>query len=241
MLKNNDVVYTKKSNIVSDYIILLNNVQIHNKNKYLLVVGQDLKTKEMFKFIDTHGMEYELYKYCDNWAQIKKGDIIRVSCVYHDSKNCNNVLRVRSDYELIKSVNYYEEIENTDSIEYIFSSPEERVLEITNFKNLKLDKKHNNKYTFALVNVENVELIKYIISENKSKYQLNIPMDFSNFYADIQLSDLNLETYVGQYYSGFILMQFAIKNGHIRAKIYDMFINDKSFIKDYNLFDDLPF
>jgi hypothetical protein len=67
-------------------------------------------------------------------------------------------------------------------------------------------------------------------------------MDFSNFYADIQLSDLNLETYVGQYYTGFILVQFAIKNDRIRAKVYAMLINDKNFIKEYNPFDDdLPF
>ena len=38
----------KLEDFTSEYIILLNNVEIHNKQKYLLIVGQDLKTKSIF-------------------------------------------------------------------------------------------------------------------------------------------------------------------------------------------------
>ena len=243
MLEQNiDSCDEKLEDFTSEYIILLNNVEIHNKQKYLLIVGQDLKTKSIFKLIDTHGMNFELYKYCDNWAQIQKGDVIRVKCVHYDSNICNNVLRVRSNYELVKSVNYYEEIIKTDSIEYVFSEQEEHILEIYDFKYMKFDKKSYSKYSFELLRLENIELIKYLNNENKIKYQLDIPMDFSNFYADIILTDSSVENRVGHYYSGFVLMQFAVKNNRIMAKIYDFLNEDNSFKKIYNPFDDkLPF
>lgn len=243
MLEQNIDSYDEKlEDFTSEYIILLNNVEIHNKQKYLLIVGQDLKTKSIFKLIDTHGMNFELYKYCDNWAQIQKGDVIRLKCVHYDSNICNNVLRVRSNYELVKSVNYYEEIIKTDSIEYVFSEQEEHILEIYDFKYMKFDKKSYSKYSFELLRLENIELIKYLNNENKIKYQLDIPMDFSNFYADIILTDSSVENRVGHYYSGFVLMQFAVKNNRIRAKIYDFLNEDNSFKKIYNPFDDkLPF
>ena len=233
----------KLEDFTSEYIILLNNIEIHNKQKYLLIVGQNLKTKSIFKFIDTHGMNFELYKYCDNWAQIQKGDVIRVKCVHYDSNICNNVLRVKSNFELVKSVDYYNEIKKTDSIEYVFTESRERVLEISEFDVSKLDVKHKGKYVFGLFAIENVELNKYVNNENKLKYQLNIPMDFSNFYADIVLTNSSLENRVGHYYSGFALMQFAIKNNRIRAKIYDFLNEDESFKKEYNPFadDELPF
>ena len=243
MLEQNIDSYDEKlEDFTSEYIILLNNVEIHNKQKYLLIVGQDLKTKSIFKLIDTHGMNFELYKYCDNWAQIQKGDVIRLKCVHYDSNICNNVLRVRSNYELVKSVNYYEEIIKTDSIEYVFSEQEEHILEIYDFKYMKFDKKSYSKYSFELLRLENIELIKYLNNENKIKYQLDIPMDFSNFYADIILTDSSVDNRVGHYYSGFVLMQFAVKNNRIRAKIYDFLNEDNSFKKIYNPFDDkLPF
>lgn len=250
MGKSNYVdIYAEKveGEFYSDYIVLLNIVEMHNKQKYLLVIGQDLRSKKVFKFIDTHGIAYELYKYCDKWSQIKKGDIIRMWCVHHDSEYSNNVLRVKSDVELVYSINYYEEVTRINAKYDGFIEGDDLIshnmwLDIINFNFSKFNKKHSNKYVFSLFNLDNVELVKYINADKKTKYQFNIPRNLYNFYADIVTVNLNYDNRVGHYYSGFVLMQFAVKNNRIRAKIYDFLNEDNSFKKIYNPFDDdLPF
>ena len=166
--------------VTKEFVMLLNQIQIHNKEKYLLIVAQDMETCKITRLIDFHGKKYDLYKYQEKWANLNKGDVIKVDCIFHESINSVNVLRVVSDYELIISYDYYNKIKektelggeldlrkndeqfNESNISYLL--PKKTDLEY-------LSKKLRGRYGFALYQLENTKLIQYTTKSKTIKYQ----------------------------------------------------------------------
>ena len=202
------------------FVILLRRVEIHDKQKYLLIVAQELVSHKIVKLVDTFGAKYDLCKYSLEWVQLKKGDIISVECAFHQSAVCANVLRIKSNYILLGSVEYYTEIKNTQSS---FIKVFETDLEY-------LGKKLEGKHGFILYRLMDSPLNLYTkAGSNKSKYQFLIRCQLRSYYADIVSNVPEIDKRNGNFYSGFCLLQFAYKNGHLRAKVYDFLNEDEAF------------
>ena len=214
---------------IKKLIIILNRIEIHNKKKYLLIVAKDLGTNKIVKLIDTHGSKHNLCKYCDDWALLNKGDVISVKCEFYKSQNCVNVLRIKSNYVLSESIDLHESLKAT-----ALSLLEENTTHslMTLYPDLEnIGKKHPNKYGFILYYFKNEKLIEYKKKDStKIKYQFPILCHHGNFcYADIVSYIPNISNYVGQAYTGFVLLQFAYINNRVRAKVYDLLGDDSNF------------
>lgn len=234
-----------EGDIVSEYIILLNEVEEHNKQKYLLIVAQDINTHKTVKLIDTHGANAELCKYCDGWAKLKKGDIIRVKCAYYDAKYFANVLRIKSDYELIKSIDYYKEMDKRLSVRPAARNKKSPFVELFNYVDFFLpfgNEECNEKYVYVLTGFSYKKIVEYKAKDGKVKYQFMNNIGFDTTFADIQFIDSSIRTRVGKYYSGFVLMQIGKFHGRVRMKVND-FLNEDINFSDENPFDgdELPF
>lgn len=247
--------------VTKEFVILLNQIQIHNKEKYLLIVAQDMETCKITRLIDFHGKKYDLYKYQEKWANLNKGDVIKVDCIFHESINSVNVLRVVSDYELIISYDYYNKIKektelggeldlrkndeqfNESNISYLL--PKKTDLEY-------LSKKLRGRYGFALYQLEDTKLIQYTTKNKTIKYQF-VVKGAGNLisYADIVSYVKDIDIRIGDLYTGFALIEFKFQNGRLRLKVHDFLNEDENFkepmnLKDINPFgsvsdDDLPF
>ncbi len=228
------------------FVILLNQIKVHNKQRYLLIVAQDMATLKIVRLIDFHGKIYDLYKYQEKWANLEKGDIIRLKCVFHESVNCINVLRVTSDFELIGSKNYYQEIKsNWELKEDVFEDTGKNnikdVLQVFDTNLEYLGKKLKDKYGFVIYPLYDSELIEYQTKNKKIKYQF-VVKDFSikKCYADIvaYVKDINIR--IGDLYTGFALIEFKFKNNRLRLKVYD-FLNEDENFKEPTVDFELPF
>ena len=223
---------------IKKLIIILNRIEIHNKKKYLLIVAKDLGTNKIVKLIDTHGSKHNLCKYSDDWALLNKGDVISVKCEFYKSQNCVNVLRIKSNYVLSESIDLHESLKATS-----LSLLEETTVHslMTLYPDLEnIGKKHPNKYGFILYYFKNEKLIEYKKKDStKIKYQFPILCHHGNFcYADIVSYIPNISNYVGQAYTGFVLLQFAYINDRVRAKVYDL-LGDNSNFREYVPFAEL--
>ena len=102
--------------------IILNKVEFHSKQKYLLIIAKDLETDKIVKLIDTHGAKYDLCKHSNDWATLNKGDVISIKCEFYKSQHCVNVLRIKSNYTLIGSIDLYKELKAIEAS--LFKIPE---------------------------------------------------------------------------------------------------------------------
>ena len=223
---------------IKKLIIILNRIEIHNKKKYLLIVAKDLGANKIVKLIDTHGSKHNLCKYSDDWALLNKGDVISVKCEFYKSQNCVNVLRIKSNYILSESIDLHESLKATS-----LSLLEENTVHslMTLYPDLgNIGKKHPNKYGFILYYFKNEKLIEYKKKDStKIKYQFSIKCHHGKFcYADIVSYIPNISNYVGQAYTGFVLLQFAYINDRVRAKVYDLLGDDSNF-REYVPFPEL--
>jgi hypothetical protein len=222
--------------IVKKFVILLNRVEEKDKQKYLLIIAQDLVTDKIFKLVDTHGEQYDLCKYDENWANLQKGDIISVKCCFHKSKFCENVVRIKSNYQFVDRINYEKELRmGCDSISY--NDPERKsIIKIFETDLEYLGKKLNGKHGFILYYLKNSEVIEYKKwNSPKIKYQFKIELESRNCYADITPFVPEYKEFLNQEYSGFVLLQFVFKNERLRLKVHDF--SKKGFAD----LDDLPF
>ena len=103
-----------QNDAIKKLTIILNRVETHSKQKYLLIVVKDLNTNKIVKLIDTHGAKHDLCKYSDDWAKLNKGDVISVKCEFYKSQQCANVLRIKSNYTLIESIDLHKELKKTE-------------------------------------------------------------------------------------------------------------------------------
>lgn len=241
-----------ENDVVKKLTIILNKIEIHSKQKYLLIVAKDLETDKIVKLIDAHGAKHDLCKYSDDWAKLNTGDVISVKCEFYNSQYCVNVLRIKSNYTLIESIDLIEELK---AIEETLLKEDELSLDSTDCyfdldflrkeqKKEKFDcfsmtyrpdlyflsKKFSGKYGFMLYYLTESELIEYKKNDSsKVKYQFELGYYRLPCYADIEFSWSDIENYIGQYYTGFVLLQFTYKNDRLRAKVYNLFGNDRCF------------
>ncbi len=218
------------------FVILFKQIQIHNKHKYLLIVAQDIATFKIVRLIDFHGKAYDLYKYQEDWAKLKKGDIIKVRCTLHESKNFVNVLRVISDFELVDTLNYYDTIKENWKAMYDAPKPPKSILQ-PEYTDLEyIGKKIKGRYGFVLFSLKHAKLIDCKDKNNKTKYQFSVISEFGQrYYADIVSYVPDIEIRIGDLYTGFVLLQFAYKDGRLRLKVCD-FLNEDEAFEEYNPF-----
>lgn len=213
------------SDVLRKFVILTNQIQIHNKQRYLLIVAQDLVTHKVVRFVDTHGLKYDLYKYSDEWAKLKKGDIVKVRCAFYESKKYVNVLRVICDYQWVGSIDFYESLrEIWKNSKYNLKNTDLAIQ--VNYTDVEyIGKKLNGRYGFMLYPLKNEQLIKYAAKDKKTKYQFTFISRGKIYYADIVPYVPNIEIRIDDFYHGIVLLQFAFKDGRLRLKVYD-FLND---------------
>lgn len=208
-----------ENDVVKKLTIILNKIEIHSKQKYLLIVAKDLETDKIVKLIDAHGAKYDLCKYSDDWAKLNKGDVISVKCEFYNSRYCVNVLRIKSNYALIESIDLHKELKEIEdslpekdelilnfakkrysNIKEIYSDIliKQQAKEKSDYFAMKhqpdlyfLSKKFSGKYGFVLYYIQDKELIKYKTkNSNKIKYQFSISL---NYYCDhICFADVNV-------------------------------------------------
>ena len=211
-----------QNDAIKQLTIILNRVETHSKQKYLLIVAKDLNTNKIIKLIDTHGAKHDLCKYSDDWAKLNKGDVISVKCEFYKSQQCANVLRIKSNYTLIETIDLHKELKKTEK---------KCFLRTYNPDLYFLSKKFSGKYGFLLFHLNGRELIEYKRKDSdKVKYQFKIGQ-FRNApcYADIECFTPNIKERIGQFYTGFVLLQIAYKNDRIRAKVYELLGDENCF------------
>ena len=214
---------------IKKLIIILNRIELHNNQKYLLIVAKDLDTDKFVRLIDTHGSKYDLCKYSDDWALLNKGDVISVKCEFYKSQNCVNVLRIKSNYILIESIDLHERLKAASLSLLEENTPYSLMTLYPDLENL--GKLCPNKYSFILYYLQNKEVLEYKKKDStKVKYQFSIKCHHKKFcYADIESCIPNISNQVGRAYNGFVLLQFAYKNDRLRAKVYDLLGDDSNF------------
>lgn len=232
------------SDVLGKFVILLNQIQIHNKEKYLLIVAQDVNTLKIVRLIDFHGKMYDLYKYNENWAQLKKGDVIKVRCKFHESVNCVNVLRVISDYQLIENLNYYSKIrEKWELFNDLLSESDSDFINENSASILMpkktdlayLAKKLKGRYGFVLYPLYDSKLVHYQTKKNVIKYQFEVTGCYNYIcYADILSYVKDIDYRIGDLYTGFVLMEFKYHNTRLRLKVYDFLNEDDCFKEPQN-------
>ena len=217
--------------LVKRFLILLNVEKIHENQKYLLIVAQDLVTDKIVKLVDTHGIKYDLCKHSDDWAKLNKGDIISLKCCFHKSEHCANVLRIKSDYTLEDSLDFNSELNE------VFETKSNSKIKIFNTDLEFLGKKLAGKYGFTTYYLAGCELVEYRTASNKIKYQFCFDCFSKKYYADVLPYVADVQKRIGEKHYGYVLLQFAYKNERLRVKVYDFLVDGFCEFSD----DVLPF
>ena len=231
-------------NVFKKFVILFNQQTIFNQQKYLFIVAQDVETFKIVRLVDFHGKNHDLLKYDDNWAKLKKGDIIKVACAFRESKNCVNVLCIKSQYELVETIDYYQTIKQASKAERQTAEKANEILQPVDTDLLYLAKKTGGRYGFALCILKDVLLQDYKTKTQKIKFQMTILDSKKNTcYADIVAYVPDIQARIGDLYSGFALLQFAYKNNRLRISVYDFLNEDQNFKEPFSTvdYDELPF
>lgn len=210
------------TDLVKQFLILLNEEKIHENQKYLLIVAQDLVTDKIVKLVDTHGIKYDLCKHSDDWAKLNKGDIISLKCCFHKSEHCVNVLRIKSNYTLEDSLDFNSEL---NEVFDIFDTKSNSKIKIFNTDLEFLAKKLAGKYGFITYYLNGCELVEYRTTSNKIKYQFCIDCFSKKYYADVLPYVADVQKRIGEKHYGYVLLQFAYKNERLRVKVYDFLVD----------------
>lgn len=225
---------------VKKFVILLNRVEEKDKQKYLLIIAQDLVTDKIVKLVDTHGEKRDLCKYNEEWAKLQKGDVILVKCCFHNSKMCSNVVRIKSKYELVDRLNYKKELKNACEYRSFNDKKRKSTLKIYETDLEFLGKKLAGKHGFIMYYLKCSEFFEYKKpNTDKMKYQFKFELETKrNCYADVVPFVVEHGKFNGKIYTGFVLVQFVFKNERLRLKVHDF---SEDGFSSWGIDDDLPF
>lgn len=205
--------------------ILLNRMETHEGKQYLLILGQDLETWQIVKLVDTHGLKYDLYKWNSDWAALIPGSIIEVTCAFHSSLLCANVLRVKSKYSVLRKLDYIQEIKKSWS-DYV-NHNEPALSDFAKIDSVDISFVANQlqgKRCFALYPMCGAKVVEYT-TNRKTKFQLR----YNGIFADILKNDSSVVERKDRFYNGFTLLEFMYKEGRFCLKVYDFLNEDSSF------------